>query len=146
MTSRVEAPTPPRAWWIASAVIAGVAWLTTATANAVDWMDGGSGIPSQFNAFGFSLAGSLTIGAMLMFALRLLRHGQRDICAAAEAATTVAVRMQESFEAMLETLATNSRATTEVCQSYARMVQEINATITPQQLRELIKARDGRLN
>jgi hypothetical protein len=146
LTSRVETPTSPRAWWIVVGVAAGIAWLTTSTSNIVAWIEVGDGVPPQFNALGFSLAGSLTIAAVLLFALRMLRQGQRDICGAVEVATKVAVQMEESCAGLLRTMEINARATDEVCQSYARTLQELNATLNPQQLRELTKAREGRLN
>lgn len=146
MTSRVEAPLTSRAWWIPIGVVAGIIWLAASTANLVAWLETGDGINTQLNATAVALAACLTISAVLLFVLRMLRQGQQTICAAADAATAVAVGMQESHQSMMETLATNERANVELCRAYAQTLQDLHSTISPQQLRALIKARDGRFN
>lgn len=136
--SRVKAPTPPRAWWIGVGAVAGVAWLVTITANVVAWHDTGDGILSQFNAFGFSLAGSLTILAGLLFVLRRL-------LGAVHAGTAVSDRLNAVCERLLAAVETNDRATAEVCQSYADTLRDLHV-LRPQTLRRTISARNGHPN
>ena len=153
ISSRVAAPNPPRPWWIVAATASATFWLATAAANAYTWSDHHAAVAPQINAFGVATAACLVVLAGMLYVLRRLRQGQRELCGAVEVNTAVSEEMRTMCGQLLTamnsntaTVGENTRAMSEVCLSYAETVQALYDGKDITQLRQVSGARPRGLN